>query len=924
MGIHQFGEVWLPFFIGICKRAFGQYFEDMNPLERCNNLMVMIDLTQVAVSVYRIKKETNKYQIFEKAIAARICRYLATFDKTTCVLCKKRLTEGGSWKTTSQNGDYCSCKKLPIYQLMHRIETYLKANNKRLHVVLLYDSRTLNPLARFITSSTRRDQRGFMTKEEFLQACRQNAPLLKSLYDLSYGENVLESTTGTPPPKSSSLKKKHATSATLSNPGSKTVESIESYISQKFVHAVTDQWLVALSNSILKTNPEHCGLVSCSPEDTINLLTQLQPDNNDHLRVIIDAIPRRAFLFQTCLTEKLPHKQLWNFSNPTFAELFYDYYIDTAGYTTCLKFMKQLHINNMTLRTLHQGPVSEPHITENEYKEQNVCILYISGQPSVYYYDQMLGISCGVGESDIKTLPYLSNFMLNLTTIQDTKTIWINSIDADIFVVLMLFVHDTFQNVHVSPYSFNASQRYEYTPHAYGKVKRTTWILLDRGFKDIDEETREAGRNSTYVGPKDFINTHSEISDTSLLLNPMSNLKDEDKLFEYEPEDAECNDEQANGTNKKRSSPSPAKKKRAINPQQQEKKSNELYAKGVQFVDILELYKIFVNWIGQHNFTSFFLYMFLSGSDYTQNIPDIRATKLLNTFEQYKHTEPYFFAPDKNSSLLSLGNIPDVPKSDDFTDGDDEHGENKEHMGPLWILHMDNIKRLCILIYIKNLKKAHKVAVQKALVSLKSIHICDKTYDQIYFDLSNSVEDVLKAEAKAAEKKRVKDGKMMPLSEILGEFTRACYEINYYLGCEGINSKIRSCDQSVKTNASIWGWRQMPECSTYFLDDKLTDDELTAWMAEKIDYIRSCQKSFLETHPKDDSDTSMERPKHLFHDITINEEIRNLQATKHVIPGKRAKDLRNIIRLLVYIHTTLNQTKKLKWRIVKDNLFLAH
>lgn len=914
MGIGGFSEDWLPFFINFSKACFQFKLKDIKTQQKnCDELLCLIDLTSVSVDLYKAKFFKDKQKAFETSICKSLCNFLSCFDNVNCVLCSKPSPLFVDKIDT--NTPKCACFFQPVEKLFVDIQNYASKFNKKFYMIFMYDSRSLNPLARLVTSQTRYKSTARLSETDFINACK-DVPHLAKKYDLDNGiaTEYLSSSKKKDMEKDSDAGTKNESDEEENDENSDDDEMLENpiisanvdaFIEQRYLYAVIELWLVQLANKIFsivadKKNNGKYSIVQYSG-DLKSLIYSGIPQSN--INIIFDAIPRRAFLLLSSLQQQIPDKSKRVFSNPLFVTLFYNFYVNSLGFTKSTIFLEQLDRNKLLLGPSMMQTIAS-QMTSRSHEEENAILFLDPYLESVYYVDQCNYFTRNIGESDIKIIPYISHFMSRSNSVDKYKTVLVSTKDCDIFMILMLFIHDTMNNFGVSPFSFDGSKIYEWNKNEERLKKAAkTVIILDRGHKKIDETNLKIASGDVENGPAKFIaDSNKETGDVDPTSSSAGiNADTKDVLFEYEIPDMQM--DKAKGSKGI---------KRSASDMEKQKKINKSYAKGVRYIDVLRFYTLFSNQISSVHFNSFFAFMLLSGCDYSRNFPGIASGKLVKTFEAFSTTEPFLFSGlGDDQSLITISSLPK----------------------PRLILNKPAALKMLILIYCKNLKALHKNHVKKAISKISKSFYTKEEFSDIYKELYKHVkEDLIKESAKNAaadlkkgtvKKKPTTRRKLeMPTeSEMIGEFTRICWALNYYLGLESeYAARLRSCD-SDENNMAIWGWRILPMCGKYFSNHIMNSDEVTIWMAEKIGYIKTVKQHLVKENNGDNT-----KDGNILLLSGIDESLNGIDPDNVKDLVKRANDLRNIVRLILYIHKMKlekQQPTELTWKVVKDNTFLV-
>ena len=317
----------------------------------CENLVYFIDITQILTKAYQktyynLSDQHNAYNNFERYIVSRIISQLSNLNFNICPICNKKSSGFNSWNYSSKKQDSvnkfdapkpdfensststscsntnehqmnlpCSCSStLNICETIVGIYRYLEVNkNKSYRIVLLYDSRNLNPLARFITHGGRYKKQTNVT-EDMITKWFEDHPTFKGLgYD---GPTNFEQCNKNTPIISYNVGKKFKEDVFFSG-----------YLKTSFLLFAVENWIMRLKQKIFNTLQIMKPIKNTNQKSNCYLSGEFDKSNN--FEFIVDSTPTRAYkMFEAC-----DKASSYSFSGKDFLKNFKIYYGDTIGVT---------------------------------------------------------------------------------------------------------------------------------------------------------------------------------------------------------------------------------------------------------------------------------------------------------------------------------------------------------------------------------------------------------------------------------------------------------------------------------------------------------------------------------------------------------------------------------------------------------------
>lgn len=607
MGIKGFGA-WIEFFRGLQKKSsfsnnnhslpetmlsgdeqnrksFGSF--------RYDNILLFIDLTSIIFSCYKslcasYRNDTGTlyavYCYFEKLVAKEIYTGLCSI-KNECPFCKSKnhffadsafRTRQNTLSSSDKDDFRCQCQNKSVSEMLNFLRKDESINNGiyNVAIVLLYDSRNLNPMCRNMTAEVR-------YKNNTVEETITNETLL------SFTSKYKDKFSKLGSDLSASVFNEEKEMANFPENEHYMLE----YIGVRYRYMVMEKCISILLHEIFEKNSQ-CGFpkkILSKYDSSLNLLSKIS--------IIVDSIPCRIINFFEGFGLNSTNVLTPRFTNEQFTKLFYEQYNDAVGgnkhqLNSYFEWEQENIITNQTEGMSDILPTWQKSHLGN-IKSDNVCISYnhIDKISTIYWQD--FGVTENIGEADIKFVPYIVDFVNQCDKVykccdKKRNMIWVKTNDSDWCLILLCFLQNIFEGIKegYGIGSFNV----KFNQFFYGNTKSNFDIILDMGQKEENSNT-------------DF---STKILDVfSGLPSPQVGTLQLDTEFERnEPFDQH---EQVNNKNSKN-----------VN---NNKKHNP------RFIDVLSLFKSLHEKFGS-KLNSLFLFIIFGGGDYTENPKNFAATRM--------------------------------------------------------------------------------------------------------------------------------------------------------------------------------------------------------------------------------------------------------------------------------------------------------
>lgn len=786
----------------------------------CENLIFFIDITQILIKSYQ-KPYFNKADQhncennFERYIVSRIVSQLSNLSTNICPICNQRSSGFNSWNYSSQKRDSvndfdapkpeipnvlnsstlsnynmnapCKCaSSLSISEVIYAIYKYLSVNNnKSYRIVLLYDSRNLNPLSRSITHDGRYKQVTNITNSDIEKWFEQN-PGSK---ELGYGKYMNHDKCVNNVP-------------TIPYTTAKSFESDEffsGYIKTRFLLFTIESWLIKLQEKVTNTMDLLEPIKNTNDPYKRKFVGEF--DQSQKFEFIIDSLPTRAYqMYARCCEESV-----FSFREKNFIKNFKIFYGDTVGITQeKISFFAKKMISKIgNVRT--SETFDDYNYIPSDSIAPNLCLVYPGiytdeedgNQENISLCPQNESVTGSIGESDIKMLPYIKSFLDNVVDkSKDPKStfrIVVNSEDSDIILISLLYVSNcSSTDKMIGRFVVNNKNIF--------KDKRLSFVI-DRGVKSTHNNYKKMESESEKTeSTKKFLRLAGQSAMMSTA-DTNENLSmfdiDEDQIDIYEEKIVPKKSAIPKSTNEHHQNVTTTKKAKVIEPENMTEKD----VGNIRMVDIIGLYDAMSEHFPVSCIETFIFLMFMSGSDYTEHPGGMGIKKFITVFENYADTKPfYLFSKSSSEDIIRYNHL----SVTECVSNEPHHGEPlvrtiKNDMSYMWVCNEERVFVFGILLYLTRLpalfNKIKKDVQTKLDLKMKGLTVTDTTVRSIY---ENFRAEVLK-----------KNGEIdyfWSSQKFLGEMHRCTWVINYYLGTEFFSS--HSTER--KMGCSMWGWVVVP------------------------------------------------------------------------------------------------------------------
>lgn len=777
-----------------CTDTCTQPVRSVGDDNKTKNLLCTIDLTQVLFCAYQSKGKNPKnkvrliedvYRNFERTLVSKIVSSTHTvFD--TCLFCGKRSLGFGDWSllASSRNDEsVCRCcihlKMDQLLQKLHNSVDLFKRKGINLQFVLMYDSRNLNPITRSVTSSSRYQGQENITLDNIKDWVTANKFIYKA--GIEYNSHVMDDM--------SFIQQK---GKKRNSEGEEQFSISENYFMPRYRYMVMETCLMIFCNDVFierswlhHDHREDYDFVSLSNDNSF--LINEKNEYEGGFSIIVDAIPHRVLnlIDNNDQVSGIVFNQSI-FENPNFIKLFYDAYNFSVGYYTH-QIRSQLVRNNYVCNSKNERGMN---MTDNEMsddieEERNSCFMLRSDKKAIYHYTQELGTTRDIGEADIKMIPYIMTYLKTIA-LGKKATVWVDSEDSDLVVIMLAFISNSYKDKceRVGPF---------FVDEKWIRPNDISYIM-DMGIKKIRKGIVKRNEFRDEVRSVGAFDHEDVLWDCSI-----HNEKDVKSSESYSSISSNPKDSDTKDTGSSR------------------------------FVDLHELYRVLHAHVGLCGVENLLVYILLSGGDYIDGIPGIRAKKLIKVYEAQRNKKPHLFGRNKESSLIKVKKYNDL-----LADNEDHHTDTEQTMSDnipsnnvhnneknIWYPSYSQSLITFSLVYAINLpqKIGAMTKITKDALILSEFRKC-MNEETIYDDLHTHI------------LKNSNSIKMMDKREVVAELKRACWVLNYYLGCEQ-SKLIYCCDENKKDVTSIWGWRMIPKTWQNVGNEVFSIDKLKN-IAEKL------------------------------------------------------------------------------------------